>query len=119
MTEGTAEAVPPSSPAHLCDVCGALLAQREAAREAGRGGEVGDCDRELREARARRTGVHAATGPSYPPYDVSRAPLPVDGCEPCRELAARRNAARAAFDYSAIGDANVLMRTHQRLDHGT
>lgn len=117
MTESTAEAAPP--PTHVCDVCGALLAQREAAMEAGRGDEVSDCERELREARERRSGVHAATRPWYPPYDVSRSPVPVDGCEPCRELAARRDAARTVFDYSAIGDANVLMRSHQRLDHGT
>ncbi|WP_328502847.1 hypothetical protein OG828_29610 [Streptomyces sp. NBC_00457] len=64
----------------------------------------------------RRTDAHTAIGPSY---DISRPPLPVAGCETCRQLAERRAAARAAFDYSAVGDANVLMRSHHRLDHGT
>ncbi|MET7681973.1 hypothetical protein [Streptomyces sp. NPDC005423] len=100
----------------ICDVCGALLAQRAAAKEAGRDGEAVDCERELREALDERTGVHTA---APRPYDVSRPPVPVEGCEPCAELADRRSAARASFDYSAVGDANVLLRAHQRLDHGT
>lgn len=55
-------AVAASPPAHGggCDVCGALLAQREAAREAGRMDEVGDCDRELREHG--RNGMHSRHG---------------------------------------------------------
>ncbi|MCX5048663.1 MULTISPECIES: hypothetical protein [unclassified Streptomyces] len=106
------------APTDVCDVCGALLAQREAAKDAGRSGEAGDCERELRDALDERTGVHTASVPPRP-YDVSRSPVPVPGCEPCAELAARRAAARSAFDYSAVGDANVLMRTHQRLEHGT
>ncbi|MGW6736843.1 hypothetical protein [Streptomyces sp. NPDC055013] len=60
------------------------------------------------------------TEPSSPPpfaYDTSRSPVPVDGCRSCRELAARRAAARTAFDYSAVADANVMMRSHLRLDH--
>ncbi|MEV1081112.1 hypothetical protein AB0I98_23155 [Streptomyces sp. NPDC050211] len=114
MTGRTAEAACPES--QVCDVCGALLAQREAAQEAGRIDEVDVCERELREARERRTDAHTAIGPSY---DISRPPLPVAGCETCRQLAERRAAARAAFDYSAVGDANVLMRSHHRLDHGT
>ncbi|WP_128431349.1 hypothetical protein [Streptomyces cyaneus] len=56
--------------------------------------------------------------PPYPSFDVSRSPVPVDGCEPCRKLAARRAAARKAYDHSAVADANVLMRTHLRVDHG-
>ncbi|MDF3148284.1 MULTISPECIES: hypothetical protein [unclassified Streptomyces] len=56
--------------------------------------------------------------PPYSSFDVSRSPVPVDGCESCRKLAARRTAARTAHDHSAVADANVLMRTHLRLDHG-
>ncbi|UIX33627.1 hypothetical protein [Streptomyces sp. GQFP] len=42
--------VPAAGPeAAPCDVCEALAAQRDAAREAGRTDEVGDCERELRE----------------------------------------------------------------------
>ncbi|MFF3376383.1 hypothetical protein ACFYXF_25940 [Streptomyces sp. NPDC002680] len=41
--------VPGGAPAEPCDVCEALAAQRDAAREAGRTGEVGDCERELSE----------------------------------------------------------------------
>ncbi|MCL8016433.1 hypothetical protein M1L21_35840 [Streptomyces sp. AS02] len=52
-----------------------------------------------------------------PSFDVSRSPAPVAGCESCRDLAARRAAARTAFDYSAVADANVMMRSHLRLDH--
>ncbi|MEV4448881.1 hypothetical protein [Streptomyces mirabilis] len=55
------------------------------------------------------------TGPTY---DVSRSPVPVDGCEACREFAARRHAARAVFDHSAVSDANVRMRAHLRHEHG-
>ncbi|MFI6008563.1 hypothetical protein ACIBAG_07005 [Streptomyces sp. NPDC051243] len=40
-------AAPPPPPA--CDVCGALLAQRDAAREAGRTAEADVYERELRE----------------------------------------------------------------------
>jgi len=57
------------------------------------------------------------TGP--PTYDVTRSPVPVAGCEPCRELAARREAARATCDYSAVSDANVLLRAHLRCEHRT
>ncbi|MDO0914376.1 hypothetical protein QQM39_27160 [Streptomyces sp. DT2A-34] len=56
--------------------------------------------------------------PPYPSFDVSRSPVPVEGCESCRKLAARRAAARTVFDHSAVADANVMMRTHLRLDHG-
>ncbi|QIY96333.1 hypothetical protein HEP87_22825 [Streptomyces sp. S1D4-11] len=55
------------------------------------------------------------TGPTY---DMSRSPVPVDGCEACRELAARRHGARAVFDHSAVSDANVRMRAHLRQEHG-
>ncbi|MEU9287321.1 hypothetical protein AB0D57_22025 [Streptomyces sp. NPDC048275] len=55
------------------------------------------------------------TGPTY---DVSRSPVPVDDCEACLELAARRDTARAVFDHSAVSDANVRMRAHLRQEHG-
>ncbi|WP_177000908.1 hypothetical protein [Streptomyces sp. cf386] len=48
---------------------------------------------------------------------MSRSPVPVAGCDSCRDLAARRAAARTAYDYSAVADANVMMRSHLRLDH--
>jgi len=47
----------------------------------------------------------------------NRPPVPVPGCRECAELGARRAAARAAFDWSAETDANVLLRSHQRRDH--
>ncbi|MGW0496767.1 DUF7848 domain-containing protein [Streptomyces sp. NPDC003007] len=50
--------------------------------------------------------------------DPNRPPLPVRGCAACEELAARRDTARAAFDGSAVTDANVLLRKHQREEHG-
>ncbi|GAA2606409.1 MULTISPECIES: hypothetical protein [Streptomyces] len=46
-----------------------------------------------------------------------RPPLPVPGCDACAWLADRREAARAAFDHSAVSDANVLLRQHQRKEH--
>ncbi|MFC9679191.1 hypothetical protein [Streptomyces sp. NPDC056948] len=52
------------------------------------------------------------------PVDPSRPPVPVPGCAACEELAARRDRARAAFDGSAVTDANVLLRQHQREEHG-
>ncbi|WP_157968663.1 hypothetical protein [Streptomyces geranii] len=42
-------AVPAGAEPAPCDVCEALAAQRDAAREAGRAGEVVDCERELSE----------------------------------------------------------------------
>ncbi|MFH9015971.1 hypothetical protein ACH4C6_31915 [Streptomyces sp. NPDC017943] len=50
--------------------------------------------------------------------DPARPPLPVRGCAVCEELALRRDRARAAFDGSAVTDANVLLRQHQREEHG-
>ena len=55
------------------------------------------------------------TGPTY---DASRPPDPADDCEPCRELAAQRDTARAVFDHSAVSDINVRMRAHLRQEHG-
>ncbi|MGW6543737.1 DUF7848 domain-containing protein [Streptomyces massasporeus] len=50
--------------------------------------------------------------------DPTRPPSPVPGCASCEELAHRRDRARAAFDGSAVTDANVLLRQHQRAEHG-
>jgi hypothetical protein len=48
VTARTAVAAPRPPSGADCDVCAALLAQRTAAKEAGRTGEVAECDRELR-----------------------------------------------------------------------
>ncbi|MEV0639599.1 hypothetical protein AB0I77_32630 [Streptomyces sp. NPDC050619] len=50
--------------------------------------------------------------------NAPRPPVPVPGCTPCDELATQRNEARARFDRSAETDANVLLRQHQRQEHG-
>ncbi|MFF7264916.1 hypothetical protein ACFZCL_32200 [Streptomyces sp. NPDC008159] len=50
--------------------------------------------------------------------ELGRPPVPVPGCAACAELAARRDEARARYDGSAETDANVLLRHHQRRDHG-
>jgi hypothetical protein len=50
--------------------------------------------------------------------DPDRPPLPVRGCAACEELSVRRDRARAAFDASGVTDANVLLRKHQREEHG-
>ncbi|UIX32937.1 hypothetical protein [Streptomyces sp. GQFP] len=50
--------------------------------------------------------------------DLGRPPLPVSGCETCAELAGQRQTARAESDASAVTDADVLMRRHQRAEHG-
>jgi hypothetical protein len=39
-------------------------------------------------------------------------PDPVAGCPTCRDLARRREAARAAGDGSRVSDCNVLIRAH-------
>ncbi|MDW4904825.1 hypothetical protein RB628_05560 [Streptomyces sp. ADMS] len=44
--------------------------------------------------------------------------MPVPGCAECAELGSRRATARAGFDWSVERDANVLLRSHQRRDHG-
>ncbi|MGY1498314.1 hypothetical protein ACW4TU_17220 [Streptomyces sp. QTS52] len=50
--------------------------------------------------------------PLYPSYGEYRPPPPMDGCEACQGLAACRSAAQAAFDHSAVSDANVRLRAH-------
>ncbi|MGW1716659.1 hypothetical protein [Streptomyces sp. NPDC002156] len=47
-----------------------------------------------------------------------RPPQPVSGCDTCAELAGQRQTARAESDASAVTDADVLMRRHQRAEHG-
>ncbi|MFC9463579.1 hypothetical protein [Streptomyces coelicoflavus] len=66
----------------------------------------------LRAANDRTLAAHPAT-----PGDQDRPPLPVPDCEACAWLADRRETARAAFDHSAVSDANVLLRQHQRKEH--
>ncbi|MFE9706659.1 hypothetical protein [Streptomyces sp. NPDC005930] len=56
-----------------------------------------------------------ATPPA--PGTPERPPRPVPDCAACAWLADRREAARAAFDHSAVTDANVLLRQHQRKEH--
>lgn len=67
-------------------------------------------------------GVRAANGRARAlppdPDDLSRPPRPVPGCAKCAELAGLREAAQAAYDRSAETDANVLLRQHQRREHG-
>ncbi|WP_330288452.1 hypothetical protein [Streptomyces sp. NBC_00576] len=57
--------------------------------------------------------------PVHSSYAEYRPPAPVGGCEACRELAARRSAVKAAFDYSAVSDANVRLRAHLLEAHDT
>ncbi|MGC9536319.1 hypothetical protein [Streptomyces sp. UG1] len=53
------------------------------------------------------------------PGDFGRPPATVPDCETCAELAVQRDEARARHDGSAETDANVLLRRHQRREHGT
>ncbi|MEU6984080.1 hypothetical protein ABZ946_11700 [Streptomyces sp. NPDC046324] len=62
-------------------------------------------------------GVRAANERAEVEYELSRPPVPVPGCTDCAELAARRTAARARFDWSAETDANVLLRRHRSAHH--
>ncbi|MER5339317.1 hypothetical protein ABT030_03020 [Streptomyces mirabilis] len=45
------------------------------------------------------------------------AALPIPDCQPCVDLAALRDEARARNDGTAETDANVLLRRHQHRDH--
>ncbi|MDQ0404733.1 hypothetical protein ABVB69_29910 [Streptomyces sp. NPDC000349] len=74
-------------------------------------------DRERLGAGVRAANARALAAPPDP-GDLSRAPTPVVGCAACAWLADRREAARAAHDHSAVTDANVLLRQHQRKEHG-
>ncbi|MGY5048496.1 hypothetical protein ACWDE0_23205 [Streptomyces sp. 900105755] len=53
---------------------------------------------------------------SHPVLDTP-APEPVPGCATCAQFAARRKAAEAGFDASAVTDVVVLLRRHLRRDH--
>ncbi|WP_318212528.1 MULTISPECIES: hypothetical protein [unclassified Streptomyces] len=45
-------------------------------------------------------------------------PAPVAGCRQCLGVAVTRANARSVGDYSKATDANVVLRTHLREDHG-
>ncbi|WP_329409663.1 hypothetical protein OG802_11390 [Streptomyces sp. NBC_00704] len=68
-----------------------------------------------------RAGVRAANarartdGPFM--LGLRRPPRPVEDCPECDGLASRRAKARAAHDYSAETDADVLLRAHLRERH--
>ncbi|MDX3750755.1 hypothetical protein [Streptomyces sp. AK08-02] len=51
--------------------------------------------------------------------DVGLPPQPVAGCETCAEIVGLRRAAQAESDGSAETDADVLLRRHQRAEHGS
>ncbi|MFF9047165.1 hypothetical protein [Streptomyces parvulus] len=73
-------------------------------------------DRERLDAGVRAANARARSAPPDP-GDLSRAPTPVPDCAACAWLAGRRETARAAHDHSAVTDANVLLRQHQRKEH--
>lgn len=70
---------------------------------------------EVRAANARSRGG-AMTAPDL--EELGRPPVPVADCAQCEALAVRRARARAEFDGSGETDANVLLRQHQRREHG-
>ncbi|MFJ6918051.1 hypothetical protein ACIQUX_29395 [Streptomyces sp. NPDC101133] len=74
-------------------------------------------DRERLGASLRAANDRTLATPAATPGDQDRPPLPVPGCDACAWLADRRETARAAFDHSAVSDANVLLRQHQRKEH--
>ncbi|MEV8128808.1 hypothetical protein AB0P07_32970 [Streptomyces sp. NPDC085944] len=77
-------------------------------------------DRERLGASLRAANARTLAAPPAPGTGVGaphRPPAPVPGCEACSWLADRRETARAAFDHSAVTDANVLLRQHQRKEH--
>jgi hypothetical protein len=45
-------------------------------------------------------------------------PVPVPGCRECLGFAVTRTNARSVGDYSKVSDANVVLRTHLREEHG-
>ncbi len=45
-------------------------------------------------------------------------PDPVAGCRECLSIAVTRANARSVGDYSKASDANVVLRTHLREEHG-
>ncbi|WCN01737.1 hypothetical protein [Streptomyces sp. M92] len=73
-------------------------------------------DRERLSAGVRAANDRARTAPPDP-GDLDRPPAPVPGCAACAWLDDRREAARTERDHSAVTDANVLLRQHQRAEH--
>jgi hypothetical protein len=57
------------------------------------------------------------TGPVHLAAPV-REPDPVGSCRQCLGIAVTRANARSVGDYSKASDANVVLRTHLREDHG-
>jgi hypothetical protein len=57
------------------------------------------------------------TGPVHltPPV---QEPDPVASCRECLGIAVTRTNARSVGDYSKASDANVVLRTHLREEHG-
>ncbi|WP_189782725.1 hypothetical protein [Streptomyces capitiformicae] len=51
------------------------------------------------------------------PYDVNSQPVPLSDCAACQKITAKREAARAEFDYSAVSDGTVMLRAHLRTAH--
>lgn len=49
--------------------------------------------------------------------ELPREPSAVPGCSDCLSLSAARENARSTADYSAVSDANVKLRHHQRDEH--
>lgn len=50
----------------------------------------------------------------FPPQE----PDPVAGCQECLGIAVTRTNARSVRNYSKVSDANVVLRTHLREEHG-
>ncbi|MEU6961619.1 hypothetical protein [Streptomyces chrestomyceticus] len=46
------------------------------------------------------------------PLPLETAPVPVDGCAGCAELANVRDRARAVGDLTTVTDCNVYLRRH-------
>lgn len=66
-----------------------------------------------------RAANERATRDAWDHTDLGRPPVPVPGCAACAEVDGLRRTARAQSDASAVTDANVLMRRHQRAEHGS
>ncbi|ARF62113.1 hypothetical protein B1H20_12405 [Streptomyces violaceoruber] len=49
--------------------------------------------------------------------ELPREPSPVPCCPACLSHSVARENARSGGDYSAVSDANVRMRQHQRDEH--
>lgn len=49
--------------------------------------------------------------------ELPREPSPMPGCPVCLSQSVARQNARSTGDYSAVSDANVKLRQHQRDEH--